>query len=60
MAINVGSLSVDKLYIGAAEIEKIYIGSTLIYENYDYSVSDDELTVNNAPYTFNDGILYLA
>ena len=59
---KIGDLPIIKKHFGSLEIIKEVLNGSVIYEsspqeNYNYEFQNGTLTINDAPYTINDGIL---
>ena len=57
--IEIGNLSVESIFVGNAEVKSIWLGNVKIYENnaYDYSVDNGVITIRNAPYEVEEGVI---
>lgn len=55
--IAIGNLQIDALFFGNLEIKSMWLGTTKIYEQYNYTVQDGVITINNAPYSVDGGVI---
>ena len=57
--ITIGNLPVENIFVGNADVKRIWLGAVKIYEKteYDYSVENGVITLNNAPYSVDEGVI---
>ena len=57
--ITIGNAQINGIFIGNSEVKSIWLGNVKIYESetYDYTESGGVITIHNAPYSENEGVI---
>lgn len=55
--ITIGNSSIKAIFVENRRVSSIWLGNTKIYDRYEYSVDDGTVTLYDAVYSFDEGVI---